>query len=411
MKAVAIQNLTKEFTLGEASSLKAGLGALFNRLIRRRNEGRKRHCALSDLSLSIDRGEVVGVVGINGAGKSTLLKILSGVTSPTSGSCTVNGTVAPLIEVGAGLHGDLTGRENIYLNASILGVRKKVIATLVNDILEFAEIESYADSPVKRYSSGMKIRLGFAIATSIEADILIVDEVLSVGDTAFQRKCYARMRNLFKDGSKTVIIVSHDVRQLEKICTRMILLDRGKVAMDGRPKDVARFYYTLTNKKVQQQSEAMAKQTYAAFADTGDVRVNEISFNSGTQQKVTLITMFEPFEIVVDFDLVHDLGGLEVEVGIHTSDFVYICSASSGSENGRVAFAVGRNQARCRLSNMPIVPGAYCLRLCFKGTIGNTVWAAENLCPFRVVAEAGDTVGSLEHSLLYLPFTWDCRAQ
>lgn len=184
--------------------------------------------ALNDVSFQVKKGEIVGLVGFNGAGKSTMLKILAGVLAPTKGSVKVIGTVAPLIEVGAGFDPELTARENIYLNGAILGHSKEFMDSKFDEIIDFAELKDFVDVPVKNFSSGMYARLGFAIATMVKPDILIVDEVLSVGDYKFQEKCERRIQKMIDDGV-TIILVSHDIGMIERLCTKVIWLEHGNV--------------------------------------------------------------------------------------------------------------------------------------------------------------------------------------
>ena len=205
-----------------------------------------------------------------GLAKGTLLKLLSRITTPSSGNVQIRGRVAPLIEVGAGLIGELTGRENIYLNAAILGMSKKETAGKFDEIVAFAELEEFLDTPIKRYSSGMSVRLGFSIATSVEADILVVDEVLAVGDLAFQRKCFDRMEDMIKRQRKTVILVSHNIRQVERLCRRVILLDHGCVLADGSPSATCNLFYERSDDKVKRDSEAMISRT-GRHATSGEV--------------------------------------------------------------------------------------------------------------------------------------------
>ncbi|MGN0596112.1 MAG: ABC transporter ATP-binding protein [Ruminiclostridium sp.] len=201
----------------------------------------KQFHALQDISFEIKKGEVVGLVGLNGSGKSTLLKIIAGVMKPTSGKVTVRGSVAPLIEVGAGFNPDLSGRENIFLNSYLLGFNKKYIDDHIQQIIEFSELGEFIDVPLKNYSSGMKSRLGFAIATAVDADVLIVDEVLAVGDFKFQEKCHQKIKELMK-GDTTVFIVSHNIKQIREICTRCIWLEKGKMVADGPSDDICTKY-------------------------------------------------------------------------------------------------------------------------------------------------------------------------
>ena len=191
--------------------------------------------ALKDVNFTVDHGEVLGIIGRNGAGKSTLLKILSQVTAPTSGHVRVKGQIASLLEVGTGFHPDLTGRENTYLNGAILGMTRKEVRRKLGEIVAFAEIEQFIDTPVKRYSSGMYVRLAFAVAAHLESEILLVDEVLAVGDAEFQKKCLGKMEDVAKRG-KTVLFVSHNLGMIQQLCTRCIIINKGLLFFDGSPK-------------------------------------------------------------------------------------------------------------------------------------------------------------------------------
>lgn len=197
--------------------------------------------ALKNVSFEVFQGEIFGIIGLNGAGKSTLLKIIAGVLKPTKGDITVNGVMAPLIELGAGFDMELTARENIFLNAAILGHSQRFIKDKLDDIIDFAEIEDFLDVPLKNYSSGMTARLGFSIATIIEPDILIVDEVLSVGDYKFQEKCQNRIKNLINNNT-TVVFVSHSINQVEELCDRVLWLEKGTVVSIGDTKELCKVY-------------------------------------------------------------------------------------------------------------------------------------------------------------------------
>jgi lipopolysaccharide transport system ATP-binding protein len=200
--------------------------------------------ALKDVSFDVKHGEVIGFIGRNGAGKSTLLKILSRITQPTEGSAEIRGRVGSLLEVGTGFHAELTGRENIYLNGTILGMRKAEIDRKFDEIVAFSEVEKFIDTPVKRYSSGMYVRLAFSVAAHLELQILIVDEVLSVGDVRFQGKCIEKMQSAHKNG-RTILFVSHNMEAVTRLCERVILLGDGRVLMDGSPKDAVSAYLNL----------------------------------------------------------------------------------------------------------------------------------------------------------------------
>lgn len=240
-----MDGVSKKFRKGELfDSLRDALPALAGKLVGRARRGapsQREFWALKDISLSVGRGEVLGIIGHNGAGKSTILKLLSGLLKPTSGTIEVNGSLSALIEIGAGFHPDLTGRENIFLNGAILGLSRAQVASKLDQIVEFSGLAEFLDTPVKRYSSGMYARLGFSVAAHIDPDILIVDEVLSVGDFVFQRKCLQRMREN-RDRGATIIFVSHNLDAVASFCHRVILLDHGRIVVEGEPKKVIAAY-------------------------------------------------------------------------------------------------------------------------------------------------------------------------
>src|SRR6266403_2151288 len=228
----ALRDVIAEKALGFFKNLKSGNGVSVS------NED---FWALKDVSFEVQRGEVVGIIGRNGAGKSTLLKILSRITEPTTGKVRIKGRVASLLEVGTGFHPKLTGRENIFLNGAILGMTKAEIKRKFDEIVAFAETEKFLDTPVKRYSSGMYVRLAFAVAAHLDPDILLVDEVLAVGDTAFQNKCIGKMEGVAREG-RTVLFVSHDMAAIQALCTRCLLLIDGRLRLSSTTHDVTTHY-------------------------------------------------------------------------------------------------------------------------------------------------------------------------
>lgn len=255
--AIALMGVSKFYKLYKASKdrLKEALHPF----------GKKYHddyYAIRDLSLEVKQGEILGIVGRNGCGKSTLLKLISRVLQPNAGEIHVNGKITALLELGAGFNPEFTGRDNIHFYSTILGLSAKEIEQLTPAVIEFAELGQFIDQPVKTYSSGMKSRLGFAVAVHVEPDILILDEVLAVGDAVFKRKCFAKMEEFFKAG-KTVLFVSHDANAVNKLCTRAVLLHGGKIILDGKPGDVTRYYEKLAHAK--QQNEAGVLEEIARF--------------------------------------------------------------------------------------------------------------------------------------------------
>ena len=241
--SIEIQSVSKRYRIGRLQrTFREDIVEFAKRPFGRRNNNEADWIwALRDVSFDVAEGEVVGIIGRNGAGKSTLLKILSKITHPTEGNIKVRGRVASLLEVGTGFHEELTGRENVYLNGSILGMKKREVDKCFDSIVEFSGVEKFIDTQVKRYSSGMRLRLGFAVAAHLEPDVLIIDEVLAVGDAGFQKKCLETIDNL-RSGGRTVLFVSHNLAAVENLCSRGIWLDGGKVRMDGGAKEVILAY-------------------------------------------------------------------------------------------------------------------------------------------------------------------------
>lgn len=245
MEVIKVENLSKIYYIGGEThnSLRDTLIGFFRKPFS--GNEKEKIAALDNVSFEVRDGETIGIIGNNGAGKSTLLKILSRITKPTSGTAEIRGRIGSLLEVGTGFHNELTGRENIYLNGAILGMKRVEIIKKFDEIVAFSEIEKFLDTPVKHYSSGMYMRLAFAVAAHLDPEILIVDEVLAVGDTAFQKKCLNKMRDVSQSG-RTVLFVSHDMSAITRICSRAIALNRGKIVSEGDSSDVVREYLSAS---------------------------------------------------------------------------------------------------------------------------------------------------------------------
>lgn len=238
---IKLKNVSMSFNMMEEKV--TSLKEFFVKFLKKNIKYRKFH-ALKDISFTIHEGEVIGVIGLNGAGKSTLLKVISGVLKPTSGSVEIIGKIAPLIELGAGFDPELTGRENIFLNGSLLGFTKKDLRDSVEEIIEFSELREFIDTPLKNYSSGMYARLGFSIAILYEPEILIIDEVLSVGDFHFQEKSMNKIHEMIKNNT-TVLFVSHDINQIKEICSKVIWIDKGKIMKYGKTEIICEEYLKI----------------------------------------------------------------------------------------------------------------------------------------------------------------------
>lgn len=243
---IRLENVTQRFRV--IHERPDTMRELFSRMFRH-NASFHDFEAVKNASLEIPRGQAVGIVGRNGSGKSTLLKIIAGVYKPSMGTVEVNGTLAPLIELGAGFHHELTGRENILLNGLLMGYSKREMMERQQSIIDFADIGEFIDAPVKQYSSGMYMRLAFAVATEVDPQILLVDEILAVGDIGFQEKCFERIRR-FRESGKTIILVTHNMDNVKRHCERAILIDHGSILVDGTPDEAISFYTNLMNVEV-----------------------------------------------------------------------------------------------------------------------------------------------------------------
>ena len=237
--------------------------------------------ALRDISFKVEQGDVVGIIGKNGAGKSTLLKLLSRITSPTTGSISYQGRIASLLEVGTGFHPEMTGRENIYMNGSIMGMTKKEITRKLDEIVDFAGVERYLDTPVKRYSSGMTVRLGFAVAAFLEPEILVVDEVLTVGDAEFQKKAIGKMNDVAKGEGRTVLFVSHNMAAVKNLCTRGVVLQNGMLAYDGST-DEAVNYYLQNNTHLEHGLITDHIDELASYVTVDKIEINGTPYTDST---------------------------------------------------------------------------------------------------------------------------------
>ena len=285
-ETITVENLSKRYVLG-ALQQETQLRDQLIRLVRapfRHRPPKEILWALRDVSFTVQEGEVVGIIGRNGAGKSTLLKILSKITYPTSGRVRTRGRVASLLEVGTGFHEELTGRENIFLNGSILGMKKREVDAKLDAIVAFSGVERFIDTPIKRYSSGMRLRLGFAVAAHLEPDVLIVDEVLAVGDAAFQKKCLTAMKDL-RGGGRTVLFVSHNMAAVENLCSRGIWIANGQVRLDGATHDVIEAYMASFASAEDAVSELTSVE---GRRGGGEIRYTKVEFLSAERELQTV---------------------------------------------------------------------------------------------------------------------------
>jgi len=408
-ESIAVENLCKRYELGslqKETQLRDQLVHLLHTPFRRRPP-KEILWALRDVSFTVEQGEVVGIIGRNGAGKSTLLKVLSKITYPTSGKVRARGRVASLLEVGTGFHEELTGRENVYLNGSILGMRKREVDTKLDAIVAFSGVERFIDTPIKRYSSGMRLRLGFAVAAHLEPDVLIVDEVLAVGDAVFQKKCISAMQDL-RGGGRTVLFVSHNMAAVENLCSRGIWIAEGRVRLDGPTHQVIEAYM----ESFASSDAAMNDLTgVGARRGSGEARYTKVEFLSkeGDLQTVTrcgkgvVIRLHyhanEPIERPsFGFRMYTELGTLVTDTGtwLHGLDIPLA--------------PAGEGYVDLEIDSLNLIPGRYFLSLQLDSSMSTKLYdVLEHVVHLDV--EEGPIYGSTRridsrHGLVFFPQRW-----
>ena len=361
-EAIHVDHLTKQYRLGalrHETMLREVLTSAFRRR-REKAEDNTTILALNDLNFTVDEGEVVGIIGRNGAGKSTLLKILSKITYPTSGRIHVRGRVASLIEVGTGFHDELTGRENIYLNGSILGMRKREIDQRLDQIIDFAGVEKFVDTPIKRYSSGMRLRLGFAVAAHMEPDVLFVDEVLAVGDADFQKKCLTAMDDL-RSGGRTVLFVSHNMAAIENLCPRTIWIDAGRLRQDG-PTDEVIAAYLATFSEAQRAGYDLEK-TEGRGGD-GSVRFTRVDFLDAEGNPTAVFRCGEPLRARFHFHAKDRVKDPHFDMVIHSDMGTRIATISSTHSGLYIpTLEAGPGMIELVIDDLFLLPNRYYLSL------------------------------------------------
>jgi len=364
--AIQIENLGKRYRIGRAverpETIREAIAGLvrspfsYLQQVLRPPTAEDTLWAVRGVNATIQPGEAVGIIGRNGSGKSTLLKILSRITEPTEGRAVMRGRTGSLLEVGTGFHGELTGRENIYLSGTILGMRRREIDARLDEIIAFSEIDRFIDTPVKRYSSGMYTRLAFAVAAHLEPEILIVDEVLAVGDAAFQRKCLGRMQTISQAG-RTVLFVSHNMSAVQNLCNRIIWLKDGQVIADGEPSDIASTY-------LQANLTALTEQTWddpRTAPGNNSVRIHRVAVQPSGGQPADSISMRSAVEIEVQFWSHLPSAHLDVTLHLTTEDGVVAFGTNTGHSLGwdRNPIGPGLYRSTCLIPSLLLNTGIY----------------------------------------------------
>lgn len=372
MNAIEIENVSKMYRLGQV-----GAGALHDDLTRawaklrgkedpflkvgrinnREQAGQTYVWALKDLNLEVKEGEILGLIGRNGAGKSTLLKLLSRVTTPTTGTIRARGRIASLLEVGTGFHPELTGRENIYLNGAILGMTRREIHRRIEEIVEFSGCAAYIDTPVKRFSSGMLVRLGFAVAAHLECEILIVDEVLAVGDIEFQKKCIGKMENMATSG-RTVLVVSHQLATIDHLCSQVAILAHGQIAYRGSARDGISHY--LSNVRSQQYEWNAPKNSKAK--DIFSVRKMWVS-SDGRTPLTQPHPVNKPLQVIIEGDILALDTKLAIGIAIYNQTGQTLFRSFHSDSNSSIQLHRGSNRLTCTIPEYLLNEGVYTMEL------------------------------------------------
>jgi lipopolysaccharide transport system ATP-binding protein len=355
--------------------------------------------ALRDISFAVAPGEVLGVVGKNGAGKSTLLKLLSRITEPTEGRITLHGRVASLLEVGTGFHPELSGRENIYLNGTILGMRKREVDQKLDEIVAFAEVERFLDTPVKRYSSGMYVRLAFAVAAHLEPEILLVDEVLAVGDADFQAKCLGKMGEVARHG-RTILFVSHNMAAVQRLCTRAILLERGRLTLDADPRSVTQRYLG-----------GEERPRFEATARTGKAQLIAAQLLSAAGEPIERPLSTEPFVIELDYAFPTAAPGTRLGIGFLSADGVPLFTSNVRDVGLELPPKPGEYRARVTVPGGVLLAGQYHLAVC--------LWNPREVLDLQepalsLTVDAGPSIlyidGPDRKGFVHLPLEWQLES-
>jgi lipopolysaccharide transport system ATP-binding protein len=360
--AIRVENISRRYTIAAAryrhdtlrDQVMEGVRALM-RPAQRRRASREIFWALRDVSFEVKRGEVVGIVGRNGAGKSTLLKVLSRITEPTSGRAEIYGRVGSLLEVGTGFDHELTGRENIYLSGAILGMRKAEIDRRLDEIIAFSEVGQFIDTPVKRYSSGMYVRLAFAVAAHLEPEILIVDEVLAVGDVAFQRKCLGKMGAVAGEG-RTVLFVSHNMAAITRLCKWGLWLEQGRLREVGSAEDIVAQYFAAG-------VEALGELTFRDQPERAPgseyIRLHAVRIRSGQGKVTTSIDPRSPIDVEIEYEIARRASGLRVGFSLAAHDGTIVFSSTDMDQGDDVERVPGRYVSRGTIPAMLLNYGQY----------------------------------------------------
>lgn len=408
-RTIEVDKLSKQYRLGKLqheTMLRDVLVNIFRNPLRPFREKSETIWAVKDVSFNVDEGEVVGIIGRNGAGKSTLLKLLSKITYPTSGEMRVRGRVSSLLEVGTGFHEELTGRENVFLNGSILGMKKREIVAKLDQIVEFAGIERFIDTPIKRFSSGMKLRLGFAVAAHLDPDVLFVDEVLAVGDADFQKKCLDAMDTM-RAGGRTVLFVSHNMAAIDNLCHRVIWIDGGEVRRDGDAKEVIREYLSSFAKS---QATGYDLSTIESRGGSGAVRFTGIEFLDGEGNATNLVRSGERLRARMHYHAREEVHNPHFGFQIYSSTGTLVTTLSTWANRLElINLPAGDGQVDLEIESLNLMPARYYISLWIMA-VGNVRYDILDHCVALDVetSDVYDTGRGLDprYGVVFVPGEW-----
>jgi len=404
---VSVRGLGKQYHYGTGRAgyqtlRESIMGALGGLRARRTPAAARTFWALRDLTVDIAPGDVVGVIGRNGAGKSTLLKVLSRITEPTVGEADLYGRVGCLLEVGTGFHGELTGRDNIFLSGAVLGMRRDEIKRKFDEIVAFAEVAAFLDTPVKHYSSGMTMRLAFSVAAHLEPEILIIDEVLAVGDAAFQQKCLGKMGDAAREG-RTILFVSHNMAAVRGLCRRVLLLEAGRLVMDGGVEDCITRYLARATESGANEVDLSAIHDRHGY---GGLRFHRITLCATDNQPVVSAGRRIDLQLLVRVETA--VNDVELSIAIDTPDGIRVCECPSSATVGRIArLEPGDYRLTCGIEQNILCPGRYVLTA-FARSGHRVLDHVPAAMPFEVAWARDGAIDDREsvHGLVRLGSTW-----